>query len=587
LFVHKDQKPDVLNEDVVVFKYENKGTTFSLDMLGGDFEEFVLAKGGYDILEVYGARDDNDEILYPEAYLAVVYVDAPILKKVSLLDTPGQLIDPDYARSEGRNLDSIDVRKAYEAMGIADGFLFTSSMTKFLRDGEAEFYANILRAPGNIPLDLKNPIKNLTILATQAYGVKTIEDFSKTSKRASISFNKAMKNLLHDDWKSQCEDISLPTAEDWEACMLPFWDANEEFMNAFTNRFNTLLDSTVETLTQRRLNRLKVMKKQLTGLLELELSNIDKKRMSNDARLEEVKSQDARFRKNVVSVLNKFDLQKSAVSTYKSNTADQLKDVCENLYSESFLVNFIEERFDNKDDAKKGISDAIGQYLETRTKKIINTSSKQFSAEVELIVTEFAALVPGNKVEIDTSGLSGFQQDNLSINSFDAQSAFIGGMSGLATFGAMGAYVATISSNLGAYILIGKAAGVLTTLGITGTVTTLPWLVGATGGPIVWGVMLAAALGYLVYRLFSDWKKSLASSIIKSLKKSTTFSDIGDQVNDYWDDTIKAFDLAVAGLRTEADEHIKQLYKDAEINFATDDLDVATSSLTTVKNNLV
>lgn len=587
LFVHTDRRPKELQENVVVFKYEVGGITFNLDMLEDNFEDFVLAKGSYKILEKYGARDDNDEILYPEAYLAVVYVDAPVLEKVSLLDTPGQLIDPDYTRDEEHPLDSLDVKKAYEAMGLADAILFTSSMTKFLRDGEAEFYANILRAPGNVPLDPQHPLNNITILATQAYTVKSIEDFTaKVSRRAAISFHKAMTHLLYEDWESQCDGIKLPTVEDWEARMLPFWDDTEEFMSAFTVRFDELVDDTVKTLSNRRLNRLNMMKKQLSGLLELELVSIEKKRMSNESRLEEVKSQDARFRRDIVSILEKFDLQKKSVTDYKADTKSQLEDVFQNLQSDSFMVNFIEERFENKDDAKNGISDAIGQYLETRTKKIINTSSKKFSAEVSLLVSEFSKLVPGNNVNVDSSDLSEFEGSELSADSFDAQSAFIGGMSGIAAFGAMGVYVATITSNLGAYILVGQAAGVLTSLGITSSVTTLPWLVGATGGPIVWGAMLAAALGYLAFRLFSDWKKSLAKSIIKALKKDSMFEEIKDQVSKYWDDSLKALGLALEGLRSETDEHIKQLFKDAEVKYATNDLNAAMDCLNTVKSEI-
>ncbi len=586
LYVHKNKKPDTLkdNEDVVVFKYLNGDESFTLDKLNGDFEPFVMAKGEYEILEKYGARDDNDEILYPDAYIAVVYVDSHILEKVNLLDTPGQVIDPDYSRKQGVEVDSIDVRKAYEAMGLADAILFTSSMTKFLRDNEPEFFANILRAPGNVPLDPQNPLKNITILATQAFGIKTIEEFrTKTAPRASVAFNKAMSFLLYEDWSNQCEGIREITKEDWMDRMLPFWDDNEEFVAAFQTRFDELVLDTQETLSTRRLNRLKVMKNQIAGYVDVELLNLDDKRRSNDERMTEVKSEDARFRKDVVSVLEAFKKQKASIKNLERETANQLADVCNSMMSEEYITDFISSRFDDKESAKKGISDAIGQHVETKSKNIISNASKRFAAEVELLVNNFSSIVPGNNVDVDAGDLSQFEKSKFNVSSFDGQSAFIGGLSGAAAFGAMSAYVATISSNLGAYILVGQAAGVLTTAGVTGSVTTLPWLIGATGGPVVWGLMLAGLIGFAAFRLLSDWRKSLAKSCIKAVKKSDILDNVDSWNTDYWNDTRNAFDLSVEALRTAADEHIKQLFKDAEAEFDSDELNAATDALATVK----
>ncbi|AWG77383.1 hypothetical protein CFG65_09940 [Vibrio parahaemolyticus] len=586
IYMHSKKKPEGLNanEDVIVFKYMDGEDTFTLNMLHGDFERFALAKGSYEILEEYGARDEEDNIVYPEAYLAVVFVDTPILEKVNLLDTPGQLIDPDYSRKQGAVIDSVDVRKAYEAMGLADAILFTSSIIKFLRDNEPEFFSNILRAPGNVPLDPDNPLKHITILATHAFSVKSIEEFkTKTAPRASLAFHKSMGFLLYEDWNNQCEGIRKITKEDWADRMLPFWDDNEEFMTAFTEQFEQILQDVQDTLVQRRLNRLKVMKKQIAAHIDIELLSLDDKRRSNDERMEEVKAQDARFRQDVVSVLESFKKQRAAISNFEKETATQLDDVCKSLLNEDEMTQFIAERFEDKDTAKKGISDALGQHIETKCKNIINNASKRFAAEVEILVNEFSNKVPGNKVDVENGDLSGFEKSKLNVSAFDGHSAFIGGLSSATAFGAMGAYVATISSNLGAYILVGKAAGVLTSLGITGSVTTLPWLVSATGGPIVWGLMLAGLIGYAAFRLLSDWRKSLAKSVIKAIKKSDTLDSIESWNKGYWNDTRKAFDLAVEALREAADEHIKQMFKDAETQFSDDVLNEASDALSTAK----
>lgn len=588
LFVHKSRKPVYLSEDqnVVVYRYENDGATFNLGLINEERSEFIMDKGEYSILWQYGARDDNDEILYPDAYLAIVYVDAPILEKVSLLDTPGQVIDPEYHRSEeGVELDSIDVRKAYEAMALADGFLFTSSLNKYLRDREPDFFANVLRAPGNAPLDPQNPLNNITILATQAYTMETLEAFEGTRKRAAIHFHKKMKVALYDDWSMDLDGFTEPTVDDWAQCMIPFWDAHEPLIDAFNAKFGKLVIDTQENLTKLRMNRIAAVKAQLMKLVDIEIAKIEEKCRTNEERIEEVKAQDARFRSEVVRVLEKFKNQRASIQDYKANTLEQIQSVFDNLESEEFMISFIAERFDDKGEAKEGISEAVGQYLETRTKKIIGTSSKLFAKETEALVNEFSGLVPGVKASVDGDAFEGGVDSRLSVNSFDGQSAFIGGMSSLATFGAMSAYVATITSNLGAYILIGKAAGVLTTLGITGSVTTLPWLVGATGGPIVWGIAIAAALGYLVYRLFSDWRKSLARSVTKGIQDEGLSDQVQDQVSSYWDETVVAFDQALQGLVDGADEHIRELYADAEKQYDVTELNTAIDQLKTVKKS--
>ncbi|WP_318451469.1 dynamin family protein [Photobacterium leiognathi] len=594
LFVHSDQRPLGIDEDVVVFKYESSGKKFNLDMLvSGSYDEFVIAKGKPEILEVYGARDENDNILYPETYIAVVYTDSPVLKRVSLLDTPGQLIDPDFIRKEQADedsefqFDSIDVRKAYEAMGLADAILFTSSISKFLRDGEPAFFANILRAPGNVPLDPKNPLNNITILATAAFTVKDTDDFKKAAIRASNNFNKEMTHYLYDDWSESCEGITLPTANDWAERMMPFLSENQNFVDAFNERFEALVTDTQKNINLRRQKRVSLIKKQLTLQLDAEIEKLNNKRRDNAERLKEVTEQDARFRRDVNGLLVKFNRLKESISVLKSESIDEMNDVFDNLKNAEFLYDFINERFDNKDSAKKEISGAIGSYLESKTRRIFKSKSKKFADELDLMLMEYAKIVPGYLPIMEHSDVPQKGKMHIDASSFDTRSAFIGGLSGLTAFGAMSFYVSTIASNLGAYILIGQASGVLATLGITSSASTLPWLVGATGGPVVWGIAIAAAIAYLVFRIFSDWRKSLSKSVSKAISNDKLFDKIEDDISKYWDETSIAFDIALQALITETDLYIKTLYEDASKSYDGQEINNAIDCLSTIKTIII
>ena len=212
-------------------------------------------------------------------------------------------------------------------------------------------------------------------------------------------------------------------------------------------------------------------------------------------------------------------------------------------------------------------------------------STRRFSLEVESVVQAWQKIVPSAQ----GAARAGMPETDISLSAtsdFDAYSAFVGGMAGLTSFGAMAGYVATISSNLGAYILVGKAAGVLTSLGITSSVTTLPTLVAATGGPVAWGVAIAAVVGLLVYRLFANWKKALAKSVVKGLESSNTLSNVEADITRYWQDSRNALRASVDSLKNETDAFIRHLYAEANIEYQQQDIAEAEQILNTIKNNL-
>ncbi|MWP60649.1 hypothetical protein GQN26_27125, partial [Escherichia coli] len=137
------------------------------------------------------------------------------------------------------------------------------------------------------------------------------------------------------------------------------------------------------------------------------------------------------------------------------------------------MYRFIDNRFEDKDEAKRAINKALGNHFESKFRRVMEESTRRFSLEVESVVQAWQKIVPSAQ----GAARAGMPETDISLSAtsdFDAYSAFVGGMAGLTSFGAMAGYVATISSNLGAYILVGKAAGVLTSLGITSSVTTLP-----------------------------------------------------------------------------------------------------------------
>ena len=166
--------------------------------------------------------------------------------------------------------------------------------------------------------------------------------------------------------------------------------------------------------------------------------------------------------------------------------------------------------------------------------------------------------------------------DGLGTNfsAFNSRAAFVGGLAGLGSLGAMALYVSTIASNLGAYILVGKAAGVLASLGLVGSVTSVTSFVAAIGGPITIGIALAAAVGYIIYRLVGgSWQKSLAKKASEAIRKESVFDNIEKAISDFWNSTAKAIKAGLEELIIQTDDYIEKLKSDAEVQYDAQELE--------------
>jgi hypothetical protein len=165
--------------------------------------------------------------------------------------------------------------------------------------------------------------------------------------------------------------------------------------------------------------------------------------------------------------------------------------------------------------------------------------------------------------------------------------AFIGGFAALSSLGAMAIFVSTIASNLGAYILVGKAAGVLVSLGLVGSVTTVTSFVAAIGGPITIGLALASILGYLVFRLFSDsWQEALAKKVVKAINNEDAWEDIEATAITFWESTTQAIENGLDALKNDTEEHLAKLFEEAKENFDTTDLEIQIRMLKEAKTYL-
>jgi gas vesicle protein len=258
-----------------------------------------------------------------------------------------------------------------------------------------------------------------------------------------------------------------------------------------------------------------------------------------------------------------------------------MRNYFQNVTSVEQLTRLIKETYQDEKSAKKEIGHYISQLLSVRLESILKSSGKSISNETGELLKAWGNSIPSIK-DAELPPNVGDLGD-IPISGFNSGAAFIGGMTGLASLGAMAALVSTIGSNLGAYILVGHVAGWLTTLGLTSSVTTLTSFVAAIGGPITIGIGIAVAIGYAVYKWFSSWEESLAKSVAASIKKNDSWVKIENPINDFWDNTGKSVSAGLKELIRQSDQHIKDLKVDAAKEYDEKKLNVCIQFLKAIK----
>ena len=147
---------------------------------------------------------------------------------------------------------------------------------------------------------------------------------------------------------------------------------------------------------------------------------------------------------------------------------------------------------------------------------------------------------------------------------FDAKGAFLGGLAGASTLGALGAWAATLG-NLGGYIIVAKGVSALSALGISfsGGAAGAATLVSALGGPITLGIGVALAVGAFFSWLFGDsWERRLAKKIKNVFEEKENITKIEDNIKSFWEETRLAFKQGADNLDRQYKNHIKDM-KDA------------------------
>ena len=557
---HVDDRPDALTDELYLL-----GKGFNPQRW--DEEEHVLEhrhQGG-DLRDLdghlaHGGANDGAEV-------ALLFVDAEILRTCVLIDTPG----------DGH--DEIDSALAKDVLTDqrTDVLIYMAPVQGFFRQDQIAHLHTLVRtvAPE------KQSGRNVFVLMSHAAPSDSLSDeaVARVLDGAADRFTSAMADGL-DLWESESdEDIPMDGLEwDIRERMFPFYrgtdDASQpgirsrgqEFLDDLAHLLNVVIPveakgrATSEGKIFVKLSRddIKAAQAELRQADELcvdAAGSIDQ--LEDEAVL--LKKSIEELRTNLSTLIGKHRRRNladvsSVLDTHLSkNQVASITRMIERKYSNDALS--ARSKADQKKGAKK-LAQAEMPALMVRVcqndlERRIGAQAKEFAdsldRQLEILETKF-----------ESSAWSGHAEAP-----FDLKGAFIGGTAGLTAVGALATWASTLG-NLGAYIIAAQAAGWLSAIGISLPAggATLTSLMAAVGGPVGVAIGIVVIATIAGFSLGPSWEKSLAKAIVKALSADQIKGHPGLRVqltisvSNYWDDTRKAVEAGADALVARTDEEI-------------------------------
>lgn len=571
LILHEDDKPKTLKEcNVAVFK---KGFLPHMVHDPELVKDFLIEKGDFSLLRKLGVHD-YDEGTNEDAYIAMVFTTAEILKHVWLLDTPGHLNDDETG----------DTEKALAGVELIDGLVFVSRFSGFFDSKDFAFFSQIVRQ--RPPVNSDRPLEHVTIISSHCHSAITLDQITQAKNSAFKRLKKPLNELIFENWLEDGHIQALPKPMDLVDRTFPFWRENDDYRtdmvsevikvaNHLTDNHSVIVDNAID-----RLN------KQLIKVLTEASGELSVKKQDVDSRVKALDEQEAKFRLESTVIIGRFEELIASCSLRKCEDSEKVVNYYNASMNAEGLASLIRSHFEDKKDASSNIGALVGQKLSSKVEQTLNTSGANFNNELDLLLERWQKAAP-NMVNVgkgDAESVEGI--GGINVSTFDAKAAFIGGLTGLGSLGAMSLYVSTtIASNLGAYILVAQVGGWLTSLGITGSVTTATSFVSAIGGPVVVGAAIAGALGYAIYRLVGrDWQTSLGKKVRDQLNKNDVESKLKSPITKYWDNTGEAVRCGINGLIKDTDSYIDKLRKEANTEYDIESLERCMSVIDRIKS---
>jgi transcriptional regulator with XRE-family HTH domain len=525
--------------------WRDKNGKLTLDLQKLDNRElsqkYCQQVGSFEALKKYAVHnyDDDDEA---PGHTAIVYADSPLLRICNLIDLPGY--------SDRQDEISKDVEKANSATELADVSIYASPAKGHINGPDMVRLGTLLRllpCPENESKRFPT-FGNLLIVATHADPSISDEQLADILSKAP---GRLYKQLDKTALERRRQQINRGIGrDDLKRRFFSFWSETPQRCQGLFDELNKLLCRDLPKARIARISReiraiasdnkhkyaREIEKCQIT------ISNIEEARKQ----LREAKENEPARQREVQKIR---DDVRSSIEDLRKDSKKSFKKCAQELLEADEIEEIIRQMYDNKKEAQQYAPGYIIEKLQGEVEEIISVYSEKFKDIIDKFLEEYPY------PELELPNLDGIKASV----PFDIKGAFLGGIAGLGTYGALAAWAATLG-NLGGYILVTQLVSILSALGIsiTGGTAAVVAFVAAIGGPIVLGVGLAAALGGIMWRLFGEsWQKRLAKQIVKLLQEEKISNKFLEGIDKYWQDTETAFEEGAKAVEEKGQEYLQ------------------------------
>lgn len=535
--VHMEDKPEYIadNNTVIVRTEKNEGF-ISVDRLydQGFAEKYIIEQGNYSLISEYGLHNSDDQIDEDTMDTIFTFVDAPLLKSINIIDTPG-IATGEHTRGKKDTIASENTRSE------ADAVVYLSVSNQFLH-GEDQVYLksilDVLPPTGDIINDNK-PFSNLFIVASQAHitGKLELEKVDGIYDKAANNFASVLpENYLEAKGSNSNKDAL-------RSRFFSFSRDDQNITQSFREEFISFISRYSEEnplILKKRYTKLfnEFIKDQDEVVLTLMQEADDLSHVT--AEVEKMKRERVIKYKEVESFIQ--DVQQQT-QLYSLKSKEEFSKDYQAVINDDYITQLIDKRgFKNRKKDKEAIQNLVSNILNQKAQSINEKYSNKFAEFLE--------------------GKINMYQNSFNFKHFNFERSFLSILAGGAAGGALVFYMSTLG-NLGGYILVTQLVGILSSLGISvGGGAAATTLIASLGGPVSLAYALAILSAVTVFAVTGlGWKKSYAKKLVKSYNENNVNNQVNDSIDDYWKDTQESLTETGEKLKEDYDNSIKELEK--------------------------
>lgn len=476
--------------------------------------EYRIVAGDKDMLADY-ASHQGTSTARGGAVGAVMYVDSPLLLACDVLDSPGF------------DNTSSDDQHAIDAIEQVDIGVYCKPYIGFMDGGDILRSGRLLRQVPEIRIDGLPPLQNLFFVATHVQPTHPDDAemqhiFDGATQRSWETWKDHVLEERGAPWGVDITEITLRSR------FFTYCRQDRGRSAALLTEMQQLIGVQIpevrRPVTDEGLIAIRrALEASSTSVLD-QYVELSQHRERAERELGHLLEREAERVSDVAAGRRQFH---DFVKRSRRKSLADFESKASHIVSEDHVRKIV-DRFPSKKEAQKGAVAVVVEELQSAADRVCSRESAGATAAMTefLGAYEKASQGPGTVA-----------------TPFNVEGAFLGGLAGLTSVGALAVWASTLG-NLGGYILAAKFTSVLAALGISisGGTASVVGALAAIGGPATVALAIVALAIIAGLAIFGSWESRLTKAIRNHLKKKKVVDRISQQIDDYWTQTSRAFD---------------------------------------------